>query len=89
MKIVIIGAGSVAFTPAILSGLGTDARYRGATIGLVDVDRQALDLIGRFAARVSREFKLDDPHCADIHAGAKLVNESIDAQLEFLPRFRN
>jgi hypothetical protein len=32
MKIVIIGAGSVAFTPAILSELGTGARYRSARV---------------------------------------------------------
>ena len=59
MKIVIIGAGSVAFTPAILSGLGADKRFAKATIGLVDVNEEALDLIMSFARRVSQEFNLD------------------------------
>ncbi len=56
MKIVIIGAGSVAFTPAILSGFGSDPRYAGAEIGLIDVNEEALDLIASFARRVSKEF---------------------------------
>ncbi len=82
MKIVIIGAGSVAFTPAILSGLGTDPRYHGATIGLVDIDQQALDLIGCFAARVSREFKLDwniqaSADRREVLGGADVVTTSI------------
>jgi len=59
MKIVIIGAGSMAFTPAILSGFGVDKRYQGVTIGLVDVSEDALDLIQRFARRVSDEFNLN------------------------------
>jgi alpha-galactosidase len=60
MKIVIIGAGSVAFTPAILSGFSADKRrYTGATIGLVDVNEEPLDLILAFARRVSKEFDLD------------------------------
>jgi len=49
VKTVIIGAGSVAFTPAIPSGFGVDKRYR---------------------------------------AGERLVNELIEAQLQYLPRFR-
>jgi alpha-galactosidase len=59
MKIVIVGAGSVAFTPALLSGFGVDARYHGATIGLVDIDEEVLDLVRRFAERVSGELDLD------------------------------
>jgi alpha-galactosidase len=58
VKIAIIGAGSVAFTPALVSGFGTDARYQGARIALVDVDEQVLDLVARFARRVSDELGL-------------------------------
>lgn len=58
MKIVIIGAGSVAFTPSILSGFGVDPRYHGATIGLVDVNDEILDLVERFALRVSSDLGL-------------------------------
>ena len=56
MKIVIIGAGSVAFTPAILSGFSTDKRYRNSTIGLIDVNKEMLELVRKFADRISREF---------------------------------
>ncbi|MBN1640302.1 MAG: hypothetical protein JXA09_03630 [Anaerolineae bacterium] len=59
IKIAIIGAGSIAFTPALVSGFGTDARYRGARIALVDVDEGALDLVSRFTRRVSDELGLD------------------------------
>jgi alpha-galactosidase len=58
MKIVIVGAGSVAFTPAMLSGFSVDERYKGATIGLVDIDEDALDLVRRFAQRVSDELDM-------------------------------
>jgi alpha-galactosidase len=59
MKIVIVGAGSVAFTPAILSGFCVDPRYKGATIGLVDINQETLDLIAAYTRRVSDEFNLD------------------------------
>ncbi len=59
MKIVIIGAGSVAFTPAILSGFCVDPRYKGATIGLVDVNPETLALVRDYTVRVSNEFGLD------------------------------
>jgi hypothetical protein len=48
MRIVIIGAGPVAVTPAILSGLATGARHGGATVGLLDADAQEdLDIAGK------------------------------------------
>lgn len=59
MKIVIVGAGSIAFTPAILSGFCIDPRYKKATIGLVDVNPETLDLIASYTRRVSDEFHLD------------------------------
>ena len=59
MKIVIVGAGSIAFTPAILSGFCVDPRYKGATIGLVDVNAETLELIAAYTHRVSTEFGLD------------------------------
>jgi len=82
MKIVIIGAGSIAFTPSLLSGFATDARYRSATIGLVDVKSDALDLVARVARRASREFNMDWTVLAsterrDVLAGADLVIATI------------
>jgi len=59
MKIVIVGAGSVAFTPALLSGFSVGQRYKGATLGFVDVNEEALSLVEKFARRVSTELGMD------------------------------
>jgi len=59
MKIVIVGAGSVAFTPAILSGFCVDPRYKGGTIGLIDINQETLELVRDYTMRVSQEFSLD------------------------------
>jgi alpha-galactosidase len=59
MKIVIIGAGSIAFTPALLAGFAGDLHYRKAIIALVDINPQVLSLVERFARRVSDELGLD------------------------------
>jgi alpha-galactosidase len=82
MKIVIIGAGSVAFTPAMLSGFSVDQRYRGATLGFVDINQKALDLASRFARRVSDEFGLEwkieaSTDRRDILPGSDVVTTSI------------
>ncbi len=84
MKIVIIGAGSVAFTPAILSGFSVDRRYAGATLGFVDPNAEALNLAGRFAQRISNEFNLDwkieaSTDRGDVLPGADVVTTSIGA----------
>lgn len=31
---------------------------------------------------------LNDPYCTDVDAGVRVVNELIDAELEYLPAFR-
>ena len=53
----------------------------------------SLDLIIEAAMEGSRhkavQAFLNDPHCTDMDAGAKLVNELIDTQLQYLPRFRS
>jgi alpha-galactosidase len=82
MKIVIIGAGSVAFTPALLSGFGVDQRYANATIGLVDVNDESLDLVARFARRVSDELGLGwsieaSTQRRDVLPGADVVTAAI------------
>jgi alpha-galactosidase len=84
MKIVIIGAGSVAFTPAILSGFSVDRRYTGATLGFVDPNEEALNLASRFARRISNEFNLNwtveaSTNRWDVLAGADVVTTSIGA----------
>lgn len=82
MKIVIIGAGSVAFTPALVSGFGVDRRYQGSTIGLVDVDEEALGSVARFAQRVSDELHLDwqieaSTERREVLPGAEVVTTAI------------
>ena len=82
MKIVIIGAGSMAFTPALLGGFSGEKRYRGATLGLVDVNEQALDVIRRLARRVSDEGDLNwaieaSTERRDVLAGADIVTTAI------------
>ena len=82
MKIVIIGAGSVAFTPALLSGFSIDSHYKNATIGFVDVNEEALDLVVRFAKRVSQEMNLNwkiegSTDRRDVLLGADIVTTSI------------
>jgi len=82
VKIVIIGAGSVAFTPALVSGFGVDRRYQGSTIGLVDVAEEVLDLVARFAQRVSDELHLDwrieaSTERREVLPGAEVVTTAI------------
>jgi alpha-galactosidase len=82
MKIVIIGAGSVAFTPAILSGFGVDPRYKNATIGLVDVDVEALRWIEKLALRISTELNMNwtiqgSIERRDVLPGADIVTTAI------------
>jgi alpha-galactosidase len=51
----------------------------------------SLDLIIEAAMEGSRhkavQAYLNDPHCTNMHAGEKMVNELIDAELKYLPRF--
>jgi alpha-galactosidase len=82
MKIVIIGAGSIAFTPALLSGFSVDQRYHKATIGLVDVNEDVLELISAFANRVSDELGLNwkveaSTDRKEVLTGAELVTTAI------------
>ncbi|MBI1940843.1 MAG: hypothetical protein HYS33_04970, partial [Acidobacteria bacterium] len=53
----------------------------------------SLDLIIEAAMEGSRykaiQAFLNDPHCTDMDAGARLVNELIDTQLQYLPRFQS
>jgi len=53
-KIVIIGAGSVSFGPAILGDLFSYAeRLRGAQVYLVDTNAESLEIMARYAARLN------------------------------------
>lgn len=81
-KIVIIGAGSIAFTPALLAGFSADPRYRGATIAMVDVNEEALRLVSQYARRVSDEFGMEwkiegSTDRRDVLPGAQVVTAAI------------
>jgi alpha-galactosidase len=81
-KIVIIGAGSIAFTPALLAGFSADPRYRGATIAMVDVNEDALRMVSRYAQRVSDEFGMEwklegSTDRRDVLSGAQAVTAAI------------
>jgi alpha-galactosidase len=58
-KIVLIGAGSSSFMPAILRGLINSEDFRGATVGLVDIVPETLDLIEKTAWRIVKDNNLD------------------------------
>jgi alpha-galactosidase len=64
-KIVIIGAGSASFGPAILGDLFTQADdLRGSEIWLVDINAESLDLMSRYAARLNAAFEQPFVFCS-------------------------
>lgn len=55
-KIVIIGAGSASFGPAILSDILQCRSLSGSTVALCDLNAQGLELIAKLAERANREW---------------------------------
>jgi len=55
-KIVIIGAGSASFGPAILSDIMHSDRFAGSTVALCDLNEQGLELMARLAERLNGEW---------------------------------
>lgn len=55
-KIVIIGAGSASFGPAILSDIMQSDRFAGSTVALCDLNEQGLELMAQLAERLNREW---------------------------------
>jgi len=55
-KIVIIGAGSAVFGPAILSDIMHSDSFQGSTVALCDLNEQGLELMTRLAERLSQEW---------------------------------
>jgi len=54
-KIVLIGAGSLAFTPHILSEVILSEDLKGSTVALVDIDAEKLELMTKLAKRMMTE----------------------------------
>jgi alpha-galactosidase len=59
LKLVVIGAGSLAFTPGLLAEMATSDIFRSIEIGLVDVDEEKLKIMERVASRVVEETKAE------------------------------
>ncbi len=55
-KIVVIGAGSASFGENTLSALMRSQSLRGSTLALVDRNAESLDIVGRLAQRLNREW---------------------------------
>jgi len=59
LKLVVIGAGSLAFTPGLLAEMATSEVFKGAEIGLIDIDEEKLKIMERVASRVIEETKAE------------------------------
>lgn len=59
VKVVIIGAGSTVFTPGLIADLVNSASLRHATVALVDIDPEALEVMTRLAKRIGSEKGVD------------------------------
>ncbi|MHB0877346.1 MAG: family 4 glycosyl hydrolase, partial [Anaerolineae bacterium] len=55
-KVVVIGAGSASFGPAIVSDLLQSKQLAGSTIALCDKNAHGLELIRRLTERINREW---------------------------------
>lgn len=55
MKLVVIGAGSLAFTPELLAEMATSEVFRGIEIGLVDIDEEKLRMMEKISSRIINE----------------------------------
>lgn len=86
-KIVIIGAGSASFGPAILSDIMQSDHFAGSTVALCDVNEQGLELMTRLAERLNRQWGTGVSIEASIHrrellSGAEFVIVSIAVDRE-------
>ncbi|MEM1989954.1 MAG: hypothetical protein QW782_04905 [Candidatus Bathyarchaeia archaeon] len=59
MKLVVIGAGSLAFTPELLAEMATSEVFRGIEIGLVDIDEERLKIMEKIASRIINETRAE------------------------------
>ena len=90
-KIVIIGAGSASFGPAILGDILQCRSLEGSTIALCDLNAQGLELIARLAERANREWGAGmrieaSTERTELLPGAQFVITSIAVERERLWR---
>jgi alpha-galactosidase len=82
-KIVVIGAGSAIFGLNTLAALLRSERLRGSQLALVDHNPQTLELVGRLAQRLNKEWRAEmtlttHTHHAGALEGARFVVLSIE-----------
>jgi alpha-galactosidase len=58
-KLVVIGAGSIFFTRALVIGMCKDAHFKGGTLSLVDINTEMLDVMYRLCCRIVKETSAD------------------------------
>jgi alpha-galactosidase len=82
-KIVVIGAGSASFGENTLAALISSQRLRGSTLALVDHNSHNLDIVGRLAARLNRDWNAQicvttHTHHQEALSGAEFVVMAIE-----------
>ena len=87
-KIVIIGAGSMAFTTTIVSTIFADPFYKGSTVGLVDIDAENLEIMRKYLERANSELGCEitfeaSTNRRDVLPGADIV--TISGRVMLLP----
>jgi alpha-galactosidase len=83
VKIVVIGAGSAQFGLNTLGALMRSPRLKGSQLALVDRNAEALDLVGRLAERLNREWAAEmrlsrHTHHTEALEGAGFVVQAIE-----------
>ena len=58
-KFVLIGAGSMAFSQALITAIGGSKSFRGSTIALVDINEESLDTMQKLTSRLTKEMDWD------------------------------
>jgi alpha-galactosidase len=81
-KIVIIGAGSIAFSRGLLADIVMANELNGSTVALCDIDPEGLELTTRLARRMVTEAEADviiesSMECTDVLHGADYVIQTI------------
>jgi alpha-galactosidase len=89
VKIVVIGAGSAIFGLNTLGALLRSSRLRGSHLALVDLNPQALEIMGRLAERLNREWGAEMTISTHTHHRAALAGaDFVIVSIEVPPRER-
>lgn len=76
-KIVLIGAGSMAFTPTLVATFIADPFYRGSEIALVDIHEERLTIMHNLLLRLNKEKDLDISFTAHLDRETALPDADI------------